>query len=248
MNKFKKIIAASALAFASVSASASEIFAAAIQDYARGLIIGQQTFGKGTVQNLYSLDQYVRRPDEVGLGQLTLTIGKYYRVTGESTQHRGVDPDIALPSAIDAKLVGESVGETALPWDTIRRTKFRAGEPLDSTITSLTANHVSRSKKDPDFRYLIEGIEDVEEIRSQKSVSLNMDKRRTEREDEIERRLARENARRAALQLEPVANMEELEGQEVPDVHLDQAAAIVSDLAELREIEIQPAQTAQVRP
>jgi carboxyl-terminal processing protease len=82
------------------SASASEIFAAAIQDYERGVIIGQKTFGKGTVQNLYSLDQYVRRPDDEGLGQLTLTIGKYYRVTGESTQHRGVDPDIELPSAI----------------------------------------------------------------------------------------------------------------------------------------------------
>ena len=109
------------------SASASEIFAAAIQDYARGVIIGQQTFGKGTVQNLYSLDQYVRRPEDEGLGQLTLTIGKYYRVTGESTQHRGVDPDIALPSHIDATIVGESVRETALPWDTIRTTKFRAG-------------------------------------------------------------------------------------------------------------------------
>ncbi len=191
---------------------------------------------------------YVRRPDEIGLGQLTLTIGKYYRVTGESTQHRGVDPDIALPSAIDADLVGESVRETALPWDTIRTTKFRAGEPLDSTISSLTANHISRSKEDPDFRYLIEGIQDVEEIRAQKSVSLNMDQRRAEREDEIERRLARENARRAALQLEPVASMEELESQEVPDVHLDQAAQIVSDLAQLREIEIRPAQTAQLRP
>ena len=75
-----------------------------------------------------------------------------------------------------------------------------------------------------------------------------MERRRAEREDEIQRRLARENARRAALQLEPIADMEELEGQEVPDVHLDQAAAIVSDLAQLREVEIQPAQTAQVRP
>ena len=106
------------------SASASEIFAAAIQDYARGVIIGQQTFGKGTVQNLYSLDQYVRRPEDEGLGQLTLTIGKYYRVTGESTQHRGVSPDIELPSHINAELVGESVRETALPWDTIRTCSF----------------------------------------------------------------------------------------------------------------------------
>ena len=93
------------------SASASEIFAAAIQDYKRGIIVGQKTFGKGTVQNLYSLDQYMRPDpeDDKGFGQLTLTIGKYYRVTGESTQHRGVDPDINLPSAIDAEQFGESV-------------------------------------------------------------------------------------------------------------------------------------------
>jgi len=230
------------------SASASEIFAAAIQDYARGVIIGQQTFGKGTVQNLYSLDQYVRRPDEAGLGQLTLTIGKYYRVTGESTQHRGVWPDIALPSAIDVELVGESVRETALPWDTIRTTKFQAGAPLDSTISSLMASHHSRSKDDPDYQYLMAGILDVEQIRAQTSVSLNLEERRAEREDEIKRRLDRENERRAALQLEPVTTMEELEALEPPDVHLDEAAAIVTDLAELREIDVQPAQTAQVKP
>lgn len=230
------------------SASASEIFAAALQDYARGVIIGQQTFGKGTVQNLYSLDQYVRRPDEAGLGQLTLTIGKYYRVTGESTQHRGVRPDIALPSAIDVELVGESVRETALPWDTIRTTKFQAGAPLDSTISSLMASHNSRSRDDPDFQYLMAGILDVEQIRAQTSVSLNIEDRRAEREDEINRRLARENERRAALQLEPVATMEELEALEPPDVHLDEAAAIVTDLAELREVDVPPAQTAQVKP
>lgn len=230
------------------SASASEIFAAAIQDYARGVIIGQQTFGKGTVQNLYSLDQYVRRPDEAGLGQLTLTIGKYYRVTGESTQHRGVKPDIALPSSIDTELVGESVRETALPWDTIRTTKFQAGAPLDSTISSLMASHNSRSKDDPDYQYLMAGIHDIEQVRAQKSVSLKIEVRRAERKDEINRRLDRENARRAALQLEPVATLEELEALEPPDVHLDQAAAIVTDLAQLREIDVRPAQTAQVRP
>lgn len=230
------------------SASASEIFAAAIQDYARGLIIGQQTFGKGTVQNLYSLDQYVRRPDEVGLGQLTLTIGKYYRVTGESTQHRGVDPDIAIPSEIDANLVGESVRDTALPWDTIRTTKFRAGAPLDSTISSLTARHISRSKDDPDYQYLMEDIQDVEQIRAQKTVSLNIEERRAEREDETQRRLARENVRRAALDLDPVATLEELEALEAPDVPLDEAAAIISDLAQLREIELRPEHTAQVQP
>jgi carboxyl-terminal processing protease len=227
------------------SASASEIFAAAIQDYARGVIIGQQTFGKGTVQNLYSLDQYVRRPDDEGLGQLTLTIGKYYRVTGESTQHRGVDPDITLPSHIDATVVGESVRDSALPWDTIRTTEFRAGAPLDSTIDSLTANHITRSKDDPDFQYLLEGIRDVEEARARKTMSLNIDKRIQEREENMARRLERENARRAALQLEPLENVEQLEELEGPDVHLDQAAAIITDLAIMREVKASPTQTAQ---
>ncbi len=227
------------------SASASEIFAAAIQDYARGVIIGQQTFGKGTVQNLYSLDQYVRRPDDEGLGQLTLTIGKYYRVTGESTQHRGVDPDISLPSHIDASVIGESVRDSALPWDTIRTTEFRAGDPLDSTINSLTASHVTRSRDDPDFQYLLAGIRDVEEARARTTMSLNIETRRTEREESMAKRLERENARRAALQLEPLATVEELEALEGPDVHLDQAAAIVTDLAIMREVDSGPTRTAQ---
>ena len=93
----------------------------------------------------------------------------------------------------------------------------------------------------------MEGIQDVEEIRAQKSVSLNMEDRRVEREDEMNRRLTRENARRAALQLEPVTDMEDLENLEAPDVQLDQAAAIVSDLAQLREVEVRPAQTARNR-
>jgi carboxyl-terminal processing protease len=227
------------------SASASEIFAAAIQDYARGVIVGQQTFGKGTVQNLYSLDQYVRRPDDEGLGQLTLTIGKYYRVTGESTQHRGVDPDIDLPSHIDATIVGESVRESALPWDTIRTTKFRPGEPLDTTITSLSARHNERKVGDPDYQYLVEGIRDIEEVRAQKTVSLSMQKRLEEREEGVNRRLERENARRAALQLEPISTLEELESLDAPDVHLDQAADIVTDLALMRELEAAPTQTAR---
>jgi carboxyl-terminal processing protease len=100
------------------SASASEIFAGAIQDYGRGLIIGQQTYGKGTVQNAHPLNYTIfgRKPE---LGQLNVTIGKYYRITGESTQDRGVTPDIALPSLIDANEVGESTRDRALPWDHI---------------------------------------------------------------------------------------------------------------------------------
>ncbi len=226
------------------SASASEIFAAAIQDYNRGVIIGQRTFGKGTVQNLYSLDQYVRSPDGEGLGQLTLTIGKYYRVTGASTQNRGVTPDIPLPSVIDASVIGESARKTALPWDEIRTTNFEPGQPLDRVVSTLTASHLSRSETDPDFQYLVERIKDATEIRSRKVVSLNLETRQAEQAAELERRLAHENARRSALGLEPLEDSEALEDLEEPDVQLDQAAAIVTDLAELRQLETLPAQKA----
>lgn len=230
------------------SASASEIFAAAVQDYARGVIIGQETFGKGTVQNLYSLDQYLQPEDDESFGQLTLTIGKYYRVTGESTQHRGVEPDIRLPSAIDSESVGESVRDSALPWDTIATTRFRAGQPLENTIQSLTANYTERSKEDPNFNYLTQFIEDDRETRSRKSVSLNIESRRAERELQMERALELENERRAALSLEPVDSLEDLEEDDRPDIQLDQAAGIVTDLALLREIEAVPERTAQAMP
>lgn len=230
------------------SASASEIFAAAIQDYARGVIIGQDTFGKGTVQNLYSLDQYLQPEGDVGYGQLTLTIGKYYRVTGESTQHRGVYPDIELPSPIDSEEIGESVRDSALPWDTIQTTRFRAGDPLDTVIESLTASHSARAKVDANYQYLTQFIQDDKETRSQKAISLNIDKRRVERKADLERALARENERRSALSLEPIEKLEDLDSEERPDVQLDQAAGIVTDLAQMRIVEAVPAQTAQIQP
>ena len=229
------------------SASASEIFAAAIQDYARGVVVGQQTFGKGTVQNLYSLDQYLRSEDDKGFGQLTMTIGKYYRVTGESTQHRGVDPDIALPSHINVEIIGESVRDSALPWDTIQTTRFRAGKPLDSTIESLAVNYQERSKDDPNYLYQLDMIRAAEEITARKSLSLNIDARRTEREEDLQARLDRENERRAALGVEPIESFDDMEDDDFPDILLDQAAGIVTDLATLREIG-GPPQTARVDP
>lgn len=230
------------------SASASEIFAGAIQDYARGVIIGQRTFGKGTVQNLYSLDQYFRREDDKGFGQLTLTVGKYYRVTGESTQHRGVHPDIVLPSNIDAELVGESARENALPWDTVATTRFSAGLPLDSTIESLTANHVARSKDDPNLQYQLDRIQAGKRIRNQKSVSLNIETRRAAKESELAQVLKRENIRRIALHLAPLESLDDIDDEDFLDVQLDQAAKIVTDMATMREIDASPAQTAQVLP
>jgi len=215
------------------SASASEIFAAAIQDYRRGIVIGQQTFGKGTVQNLYILDQYARKVPEPGLGQLTLTIGKYYRITGGSTQHRGVLPDIDLPSAVDPVTIGESSRERALPWDQIEATGFSARQPLDSEIAFLTQFQNDRMQKDPDIKYLMSDIAAIDEFRNQKSVSLNLTVREIERESRRDTRLARENARRMAIGLDPVESLDDIESEDKPDILLHQATQIVSELADL---------------
>jgi carboxyl-terminal processing protease len=212
------------------SASASEIFAAAIQDYGRGVVIGQQTYGKGTVQNLYPLDRYAPGPDP-RFGQLTLTIGKYYRVTGESTQHRGVIPDIVVPSPVDTHMVGESTRDTALPWDQIRPTRFTPQGDLNEAITLLSGEHERRSRADPNFVHLMTDIEALEERRSRKSVSLNLETRRAENEGFEAERLARENSRRKSVGLEPLGSLEELAGEESLDVLLQEAAAVVADLA-----------------
>ncbi len=228
------------------SASASEIFAAAIQDYERGVVVGQQTFGKGTVQNLYALDNYLNPEGDKGHGQLTLTIGKYYRVTGETTQNLGVSPDISLPSSIDATLVGESVRDSALPPDKITTTRFKAGSPLDQTIQTLTASYSDRAAADPNFQYLVKGIQEVEEARAKKTLSLSLETRLREREEESDRALARENERRVALGLEPLVSLEELDSEELPDILLQEAANIATDMAEIRQVNRAPEQTAQL--
>jgi len=222
------------------SASASEIFAAAIQDYGRGIIVGQQTFGKGTVQNLYPLNRYIKKPKDKEFGQLTMTIGKYYRVTGESTQHRGVMPDIKLPSHIDLQLVGESTRKTALPWDTIRTAKFKLYNPaLENAIPSLSKKSISRSRTNDDLRFLIEEIEKLKNFRAKKTISLNLEQREQERNTEIQDQLKRGNERISALNLELgieapdfIKSLEELEQLDLPevDINLNEAAEIAADL------------------
>jgi carboxyl-terminal processing protease len=213
------------------SASASEIFAAAIQDYNRGLVIGQQTFGKGTVQNLYILDQYARRVPDEGLGQLTLTIGKYYRVTGGSTQNRGVLPDIDLPSAVDPTIVGESSRQRALPWDQIESTRFRAPARVDDQISYLNRSQHDRNTSDPDLRYLVSDIEALEEARARRYVSLNLQTRKTERESRQAGQLARENQRRTARGMPILTSLSDIDSEkEQKDVLRDQAAQVVADI------------------
>jgi carboxyl-terminal processing protease len=210
------------------SASASEIFAAAIQDYHRGIILGQRTFGKGTVQNLVPLDRWSAKPVN---GQLTVTIGKFYRITGESTQHRGVEPDVELPSPIDMKEVGESALDSALPWDRIAGVPFHSEGPSSNMpIPTLVSDEDTRAQRDPDYRWLVADIAAIDTIRDQHSVSLNLSTRREERTREDKERLARENERRAAKGQPPISNIEELEKAEAPDVVLTQAAEIMADM------------------
>src|SRR3954453_22871744 len=210
------------------SASASEIFAGALQDYHRATILGQRTFGKGTVQNLVPLDRWSPRPVN---GQLTVTIGKFYRVTGESTQHRGVEPDVSLPSQIDMDEFGESALEGALPWDRIPGVPFHSeAKSLQPNIAVLANEEKTRADKDPDYRWLVADLAAAETVRKQTSLSLNLQTRKAERERLEKERLERENARRAAQKLPPLKNAEELADAKFPDTVLDQAAEVMTDM------------------
>lgn len=171
-----------------LSASASEIFAGAIQDYGRGLVIGGQTFGKGTVQSLRPLTE----------GQLKITQAKFYRVSGESTQHQGVIPDIMFPSLFDKEKIGESALTLALPWDTIKPARDMKNNPITSKIPQLRDLHNVRIEDNPDFIFMREQKDLVTEMRGKTEVSLNEKVRRSEREVNDERRLALENKRRLA--------------------------------------------------
>ena len=212
------------------SASASEIFAGAIQDYGRALIVGQQTYGKGTVQNAHPLNYTIfgRKPE---LGQLNVTIGKYYRITGESTQDRGVTPDITLPSLIDANEVGESTRDRALPWDHIEPAAFRVEGDLKATAASLEKLHAERTANSADFRYLHDDIAALEAMRRQKTLSLNIKTREAERKRLESERLDRENAWRAAHDVKPVKSAEEIKDDAAASILLDEASQIAADLA-----------------
>jgi carboxyl-terminal processing protease len=211
------------------SASASEIFAGAIQDYGRGLIVGQQTYGKGTVQNAHPLNYTIfgRKPE---LGQLNVTIGKYYRITGESTQDRGVTPDIALPSLIDANEVGESTRDRALPWDHIEPASFRVEGDLKPLAASLEKLHTERTAGSADFKYLREDIAALDAMRSQKTLSLNLKTREAERKRNEDQRLERENTWRAAHDVQPVKSLEEIKDDATAGILLDEASQIAADL------------------
>ena len=162
------------------SASASEIFAGAIQDYKRGLIIGEQTYGKGTVQSLIDLERFLKGEPE-GVGQLKITMEKFYRVNGSSTQHKGVTPDIELPSTFSASEFGESSQPSALPWDMIASTKYTPSNNItQKEVEYLKGKSQGRLKTETDLKKLLTEIENYKKAKEKKTVSLQEDKRRKE--------------------------------------------------------------------
>ena len=213
------------------SASASEIFAGAIQDYGRGLVIGDPTFGKGTVQTLVDLNRFTQARDPQG--QLKLTIAKFYRVNGSSTQHRGVRPDIAIPSVVDSEDIGESAQKNALPWDEIAATRYRGDRGIAALAPELTRRHQARVADNPDYQAFLRDLEFTRQQRDKTTVSLLESQRRIER-DRIETwQRERENRYRVAKGLPPLKAGDEIpEGKDsvIPDAALEESARIVADL------------------
>jgi carboxyl-terminal processing protease len=235
-----------------LSASASEIFAGAIQDYDRGLIVGDQSFGKGTVQTLVPLTE----------GQLKITESKFYRISGESTQHRGVVPDVAFPSIYDVEEIGESSLDHALNWDQINSVRHRRYQDLTTILPKVTDLFQQRSATNPDFIYLEDQVELAQEVRNITEIPLNQQRRVAEREMREGKALSIENKLRAAKGEELLASWdehedeadisddddadadtdsdadidsEEIEEEETPDVLLTEAGNVLIDTMLLKQ-------------
>ncbi|MCF2858597.1 carboxy terminal-processing peptidase [Pseudoalteromonas sp. SMS1] len=212
------------------SASASEIFAAAMQDYGRGVVIGEQTFGKGTVQQHRGLRKTYDLFDNP-IGSITYTIAKFYRIDGGSTQNKGVIPDILLPSFINPEDWGESQEDNALPWDSIVKAQYRAVEDLTPKINYLNEMHAKRVKSEPEFSYVMSDIARYKEQENEVSISLVEAERKKEREERDARSLARTNERLARLGLEKIESLDD-----VPEIisdldpYLEEAALITQDV------------------
>ena len=218
------------------SASASEIFAGAIQDYGRGLIVGTTTYGKGTIQNLIDLNRFTNA--DAKLGQLKMTTGKFYRVTGSSTQHRGVIPDIELPSPIALSDVGESSQESALPWDEIQPARGDLPEvhvKARDLLPELREQIEQRQAGNELFQIYVQDIRSSKEWRDRKEISLNLAARKAEQQARDTERLERINRRRVALGLEPVEDLEAAANADSEyDLQLQESARILVDyIAEL---------------
>ncbi len=229
------------------SASASEIFAAAIQDYGRGLIIGETTFGKGTVQTLLDLDDYAPS-DTPGLGQLKITMAQFFRVRGGSTQNKGVVPDIKFPSAGDPHDYGERSLQNALPWTKIEPAEYEPLGNLSQLVAVTDFRYQVRSSSDQEFAWLVTDIAEFNENKDDKHVSLMESVRRQEMAENKAKRLAREAQRESTGPLIGEPNVltvqeraeaaetdpDDEETDERADLLLRESARIVADMVELK--------------
>jgi carboxyl-terminal processing protease len=218
------------------SASASEIFAGAIQDYKRGIIIGEPTFGKGTVQTLVELNRFLPGKNK-DLGRLRLTMAQFFRINGDSTQHRGVVPDILYPTAAYTSDYGERSLDNALPWAEIKPTSYRPKG--DNAYANLLQQHVNRIINDPGFDMLVKEEERLSELEQRTVVTLLESRRKAEWEQREQDRLTRKNRFRVSHGLnalesnhntdEDAEEVDEAESEATSHIQLDEAARILAD-------------------
>ncbi|MBK0380251.1 carboxy terminal-processing peptidase [Mucilaginibacter segetis] len=229
------------------SASASEIFAGAIQDYGRGLIIGTQTYGKGSVQRIIDLDEVINPSlrDRIArlagktktvatgsqntFGQLNLTIGKFYRISGGSTQHKGVLPDITFPSLIPLDKYGEDTEPSAMPYDVIAKTDYTKVADLSTVIPELTKLHEQRMNNSASYKYLLSDIADIKKHDAEKSITLNEAQLKKQRDEDEQKLFERTNERRVALGLPALKKGEQPPKGEDLDFLKREAGQILTD-------------------
>ncbi len=212
------------------SASASEIFAAAMQDYGRAIILGEQSFGKGTVQQHRSLNHIYDMFDKE-LGYVQYTIQKFYRIDGGSTQNRGVIPDISYPTPVEPSETGESVEDNALPWDSIVPASYEKLADRQEQITRLIREHQVRIGKDMEFGFIQEDIVRYQSEKDDKTLSLNEATRKAESEKNDQINLERINKRQTAEGKEPFTSLDDVpKDYETPDAYLNESVAVMLDM------------------
>ncbi|WLS04955.1 carboxy terminal-processing peptidase [Shinella oryzae] len=233
------------------SASASEIFAAAIQDYGRGVIVGEPSFGKGSVQTVVNLDRLVRN-NKPKLGELKFTVAQFFRVDGGTTQIRGVTADISLPGLSDLKTSGEASFDNALPWTQIKPVKHKVIGDLTSLLQQLQGRHDARVKNEPDFQQFAEDIKELKALRDKQTISLNEQERRKEVAEQARQSKVREQTGGGMVGRDDdglQANERSLTDdiaienarKNAKDVLRQEAAAIVADIADLQDGAEKPA-------
>jgi len=201
------------------SASASEIFAAAIQDYNRGIVVGERTFGKGTVQNVVDLNEFIQYNGKK-LGQVKLTIAKFYRVNGGSTQHKGVVPDIVIPGLYDHEEFGEDASPYALPWDQVNAAPIEETGKVSGMRSTLLTKHDERMKKSPEYKYLMEDIAHMNQLDAEKYVTLNEAKFKEELDKDEAQKKAREEERKK----------DRKDQKDKPDLMLEETEQVLADM------------------